>query len=132
MAAAEKITGLLLSCPLTLTFFVIFVIIFLAFKKKSTSKSPFSATLSAPTPLETDPKLRDKVLRQNFKPELIPEELDAVVVGSGIGGLTTAALMAKAGKKVLVLEQHDRAGGCTHTFVEQGFEFDIGIRMRGQ
>ena len=56
----------------------------------------------------------------------MPDGLDAIVVGSGIGGLTTASLMAKAGKKVLVLEQHDRAGGCTHTFVEQGYEFDIG------
>lgn len=36
-------------------------------------------------------------------------------------------LLAKAGKKVLVLEQHDRAGGCCHTFTEKGFEFDVGV-----
>lgn len=48
------------------------------------------------------------------------------MIGSGIGGLTTAALLSKAGKKVLVLEQHDQAGGCCHTFVEKGFEFDVG------
>ena len=35
-------------------------------------------------------------------------------------------MLAKAGKKVLVLEQHDQAGGCCHTFIEKGFEFDVG------
>ena len=40
--------------------------------------------------------------------------------------MTTAALLAKAGKKCLVLEQHDQAGGCCHTFIEKGFEFDCG------
>lgn len=49
-----------------------------------------------------------------------------IVVGSGIGGLTAAATLAKAGKKVLVLEQHDQAGGCCHTYIEKGFEFDVG------
>ena len=46
--------------------------------------------------------------------------LDAIIIGSGIGGLSTAAIMAKAGKKVLVLEQHDQAGGCCHTFIDKG------------
>lgn len=48
------------------------------------------------------------------------------MIGSGVGGLTAAALLAKAGKRVLVLEQHDQAGGCTHTFHIKGFEFDVG------
>lgn len=56
----------------------------------------------------------------------MPEDLDAIVIGSGIGGLGLAVLLAKVGKKVLVLEQHDRAGGCCHTFTEKGFEFDVG------
>ncbi len=68
----------------------------------------------------TDQKARDKVLKQGFSREKIPDDLDAVVVGSGIGGLTTAAILAKVGKKVLVLEQHDQAGGCCHTFIEKG------------
>ena len=42
---------------------------------------------------------------------------DALVIGSGIGGLASAALLALyAGKKVLVLERHYTAGGYTHVF----------------
>jgi all-trans-retinol 13,14-reductase len=41
---------------------------------------------------------------------------DALVIGSGIGGLTTAACLSKAGYKVLVLEQHYTAGGYTHSY----------------
>lgn len=52
--------------------------------------------------------------------------MDVIVIGSGIGGLTAAATLAKAGKRVLLLEQHDQAGGCCHTFLEKGFEFDVG------
>lgn len=56
----------------------------------------------------------------------MPDRLDAVVIGSGIGGLATAAILAKAGKRVLVLEQHTKAGGCCHTFKQSGLEFDTG------
>lgn len=52
--------------------------------------------------------------------------MDAIVIGSGVGGLGLAVLLAKVGKKVLVLEQHSKAGGCCHTFSEKGFEFDVG------
>ena len=57
--------------------------------------------------------------------------MDAIVIGSGIGGLTTAALLSRIGKKVLVLEQHYIAGGCTHTFEDKGYEFDTGIHYIG-
>lgn len=61
-----------------------------------------------------------------FLASKVPENLDAIIIGSGIGGLGLAVLLAKVGKKVLVLEQHTRAGGCCHTFSEKGFEFDVG------
>lgn len=50
------------------------------------------------------------------------------MIGSGIGGLSVASILSRAGKKVLVLEQHDIAGGNFHVFSEKGFEFDTGIK----
>jgi len=79
----------------------------------------------------TDQKKRDGVIKQGFSVKSVPQDLDAVIVGSGIGGLVTAALMSKAGKKVLVLEQHDQAGGCCHTYIDKGYEFDVGIHYIG-
>ena len=58
-------------------------------------------------------------------------ELDAIVIGSGIGGLSCAATLARSGKKVLVLEQHDVAGGCLHSFEDKGYEFDTGLHYVG-
>ena len=40
--------------------------------------------------------------------------------------------MSKVGKKVLMLEQHDQAGGCCHTFIDKGYEFDVGIHYIGE
>lgn len=65
-------------------------------------------------------------LHEGFLASRVPDNLDAIIIGSGIGGLGLAVLLARVGKKVLVLEQHDRAGGCCHTFTEKGFEFDVG------
>ena len=37
----------------------------------------------------------------------------------------------RSGRKVLVLEQHDQAGGCCHTFLDKGYEFDVGVHYVG-
>ncbi len=60
------------------------------------------------------------------------EGYDAIVIGSGIGGLTVAALLTRfAGYRVLVLERHYTAGGFTHTFTRPGYEWDVGVHYIG-
>ncbi|KAM3576203.1 hypothetical protein VYU27_001911 [Nannochloropsis oceanica] len=53
-------------------------------------------------------------------------ETDVVVIGSGIGGLSCAALLAYYGEDVRVYESHYHAGGCAHGFEIDGFHFDSG------
>ena len=53
-------------------------------------------------------------------------EADVVVIGSGLGGLCCAGLLARYGQDVLVLESHDRPGGAAHSFDIKGFSFDSG------
>ncbi|MBL4639131.1 MAG: NAD(P)/FAD-dependent oxidoreductase [Kordiimonadaceae bacterium] len=62
------------------------------------------------------------------------QEYDLIVIGSGLGGLTTAALMAKLKKwRVLVLERHYVAGGFTHSFRRPGgYEWDVGVHYVGK
>lgn len=50
---------------------------------------------------------------------------DAIIIGSGLGGLVSCALLAKEGKKVLLLEQHSRPGGYCVSYNRSGFIFDV-------
>ena len=70
---------------------------------------------------------------QSYKknPDLA-EKYDVIIIGSGMGSLTSAAILAKEGKKVLVLERHYTPGGFTHIFKRKGFEWDVGIHYIGE
>jgi all-trans-retinol 13,14-reductase len=54
---------------------------------------------------------------------------DIIVIGAGAGGLTTAALLAKAGKKVLLVEKETRIGGLISPLVYGPHHFDVGPRL---
>jgi len=54
-----------------------------------------------------------------------------LVVGAGVGGATVAALLAKAGHIVTVLEAHIYPGGCAGTFYHQRYRFDAGATLAG-
>ncbi|MCB1190501.1 MAG: NAD(P)/FAD-dependent oxidoreductase [Leptospiraceae bacterium] len=61
-------------------------------------------------------------------------KFDAIVIGSGIGGLTVASILSKIKNyKVLVLERHFKAGGFTHEFSrQQKFHWDVGLHYVGE
>jgi len=62
---------------------------------------------------------------------------DVIVVGSGLGGLTSATRLARTGLKVLVLEQHEFAGGYAHHFLRKVkgsnvvYDFDVALHQTG-
>ena len=58
-------------------------------------------------------------------------EPDAIIIGSGIGGLCTGALLALKGWVVHIYEQHYELGGCLHCFKSKGYEFDTGLHYIG-
>lgn len=55
--------------------------------------------------------------------------MKAIVIGAGVGGLTAAALLARAGLEVTVLEAHIYPGGSAGTFFHQGYRFDAGATL---
>ena len=67
-----------------------------------------------------------------YRPKRLAPDYDAIVIGSGMGGLTTAALLSDLGRKVCVLEQHYTAGGFTHSYERNGYEWDVGVHYIGE
>ena len=77
--------------------------------------------------------MTEAVSRRSYKQVTVDDNWDAIVVGSGIGGLTAAVLLSRyGGKRVLLLERHYAIGGFTHTFHRPGYEWDVGLHYIGQ
>ncbi|MHB8876909.1 MAG: phytoene desaturase family protein [Myxococcaceae bacterium] len=69
----------------------------------------------------------------SFKQHPPSGPFDAIVIGSGVGGLACASALARfKRRRVLVLERHYRIGGYTHTFTRPGYEWDVGVHYLGQ
>lgn len=56
---------------------------------------------------------------------------DAIIIGAGIGGLVCGCYLAKAGMKVLIVEQHNKPGGYCTSFKRNGFIFDAAAHSFG-
>lgn len=67
-----------------------------------------------------------------YRPNRLATDYDAIVIGSGMGGLSCAALLSELGWKVCVLEQHYTAGGYTHSYERNGYEWDVGVHYIGE
>jgi phytoene dehydrogenase-like protein len=52
---------------------------------------------------------------------------DVIIIGAGLGGLTAGAKLAREGKKVLLIEQHSRPGGCATTFKRGDYTLEVGL-----
>jgi len=61
----------------------------------------------------------------------LQDQYHTIFIGSGMGCLSAAAILAKEGHSVLLLEQHYTAGGFTHVYKRKGFEWDVGIHYIG-
>lgn len=68
---------------------------------------------------------------KRYRPSRLGGPYDALVIGSGMGGLTVAALLSDLGWRVAVLEQHYTAGGATHSYERAGYEWDVGVHYLG-
>ncbi|MBI1193910.1 MAG: NAD(P)-binding protein, partial [Bacteroidetes bacterium] len=71
-------------------------------------------------------------LVHSYKKQRPEGKWDIAIIGSGLGSLVCGVLLARQGKKVLMLEQHYTPGGFTHVFKRKRFEWDVGIHYIGE
>jgi prolycopene isomerase len=80
--------------------------------------------------MKTGNDLNHQVLKNDLvKTEASGSHYEVIVIGAGVGGLTAAALLSKAGKKVLVVEKEIRPGGLVAPLVYKSFQFDTAARL---
>lgn len=77
---------------------------------------------------ELDPNRRS-LTTDRFAEDKIPEDVDCIIIGSGMSGLSCGAILSRCGYRVLVLEQHDRTGGGSHEYElgKDNYKFDAGL-----
>lgn len=59
------------------------------------------------------------------------EKYDVAIIGAGIGGLVCGCYLAKAGLKVVIVEQHFKPGGYCTSFERKGYKFDVAVHYLG-
>src|SRR5690606_33285358 len=75
-----------------------------------------------------DPRNVTPGVARELKERMMDTKWDVVVIGAGLGGLATAGLLAREGRRVLVLEQQAKPGGYAQGIRRNGFYFDISLR----
>ena len=59
-------------------------------------------------------------------------DVDVIIIGAGIAGLTCGCLLTKKGLKVLIIEKNQKVGGCCTSFERDGFSFDLSVQSIGE
>jgi Phytoene dehydrogenase and related proteins len=117
---ANALISWLLASPLSIIFTNVLVALGIAFSILFPIKAPMYF-------------ITREFKKYDWKVEVTPgkpkaeNEYDVIIVGSGIGGLTCGALLAKRGYMVLVLEQHYLVGGYCSSFYRKKFIFNTGV-----
>jgi phytoene dehydrogenase-like protein len=90
-------------------------------------------TVASPAKTKASSGLAPSTIRigKRYRANRLNGDYDAVVIGSGIGGLTAAACLSSFGYKVAVFEQHYTSGGFTHSYSRNGYEWDVGVHYIG-
>ncbi len=62
----------------------------------------------------------------------IMPDMDVIIIGAGMAGLTCGCLLAQKGLKVLMIEKNQKIGGCCTSFEKDGFSFDLSVQSLGE